>query len=75
MHFWTLVTRLNGGVSRPKKYGINGTMPAIVNIAPGSFEISDVEGTTVCPRLAKKSTQRFEISCESIFSSEVNTCV
>ena len=45
---------------------MNGTIPAMVNIAPGSFEISDAEGTTVWPREAKKSIQRLEISCESI---------
>lgn len=45
---------------------MKGTMPAMVNIAPGSCETSDAEGTTVCPRFSKNSIQRFEISCESI---------
>jgi len=35
-------------------------------MAPGSFEMSDAEGTTVCPRFSKNSIQRLEISCESI---------
>ena len=34
--FWQVVTRGCGGVSRPRKYGFSGCMPATVNSADGS---------------------------------------
>ena len=34
--FWQVVTRGCGGVSRPRKYGFSGCMPATVNSAEGS---------------------------------------
>jgi hypothetical protein len=29
--FWTVVSRGAGGVSRPRKYGIKGCMPALLS--------------------------------------------
>ena len=46
-HFCTLVARGNGGFSWPRKYGLNGTMPATVNSSVGSSLISEADGTTV----------------------------
>src|SRR5580692_12776897 len=53
-HFWIEVARGHGGGSSPTKYGLNGTMPAIVKRTEGSWGIRLAEGTTVCPRSAKK---------------------
>ncbi|GBD12646.1 hypothetical protein HRbin24_00659 [bacterium HR24] len=35
-HFWTVVRRLCGGCACPMKYGLKGTMPALVNSRVGS---------------------------------------
>ena len=45
---------------------MKGTMPAMVNIAPGSWDTREAEGTAVQPLSSKKSIQRFAISCESM---------
>ena len=52
-HFWPLVARSHGGVCAPVMYGMNGTMPAMVNSVDGSGETSDADGTTVWSRSAK----------------------
>ena len=35
-HFWTEVARGQGDTSSPRKNGLNGTMPAMVNRTEGS---------------------------------------
>ena len=52
-HFCTDVARGHGAVSSPRKYGLNGTIPAIVNRTVGSCGIRLADGTTSWPRLAK----------------------
>ena len=42
-----LVSRDAGGVSCPRKYGLNGAIPAMVNSTVASWLISEAEGTTV----------------------------
>ena len=46
-HFWTDVARSYGGVTSPKKNGLNGTIPALTNKRFGSSAIKDADGTTV----------------------------
>ena len=53
-HFWMLVARGQGAGSSPRKYGLNGTMPAIVKRTEGSCGIRLAEGTMAWPRSAKK---------------------
>ena len=64
--FWQVVTRGCGGCSRPRKYGLNGTIPATVNSTDGSCSagISDADGSTRWSRSAKKSRKRRRISSE-----------
>jgi hypothetical protein len=62
MHFCTLVARGYGAGTTPVRYGTNGTMPATVKSSDGSSETSEADGTTVWPRAAKKSSQRWRIS-------------
>ena len=50
-HFCTLVARVNAGVSWPRKYGLNGTMPALTNSRLGSSWTSGALGTTVAAAL------------------------
>src|SRR5690625_3077289 len=66
MHFCTLTARSYGGVCWPRKYGMNGTIPATVNNSDGSGETSDAEGTTVGSCFSKKAVQRRAISCVCI---------
>ena len=54
-HFWLLAARLYGGTSSPRKYGLNGTMPATVNSTVGSCGMRLAEGTAVWPFATKKS--------------------
>ena len=49
-HFCTLVARVNAGVSWPRKYGLNGTIPALTNSRLGS-STSGALGTTVAAAL------------------------
>ncbi|CAB4730971.1 unannotated protein [freshwater metagenome] len=44
--FWTLVARGYGGGASPRKYGLNGTMPALTKSSVGSSRRSDADGTT-----------------------------
>jgi hypothetical protein len=58
-----------GALISPRKYGLNGTIPAFTRSKFGSFKTSDAEGTTVCvsPKelpFSKKLSQRFRISAE-----------
>ena len=50
MHFCDEVARLNGGTSSPRKYGLNGTMPATVNSTVGSCGMRLADGTIVWSR-------------------------
>ena len=53
MHFCTDTARGAGGVCSPRKYGMNGTMPATVNSSEGSGETREAEGTARWPRCSK----------------------
>jgi hypothetical protein len=45
-HFWLLVARGAGAVSRPVNTFLNGTMPALTNIKVGSlYGTSGADGT------------------------------
>ena len=46
-HFCTEVALLYGGVTSPRKKGLNGTIPAFTNNRFGSSAIKEAEGTTV----------------------------
>src|ERR1700712_3449294 len=63
-HFWMLVARFHGGVCSSRKYGFSGTMPAGTSSSVGSSEISDADGTTVCPLLSKYARKRRLISAD-----------
>ena len=52
-HFCALAARGNGGTRWPRKYGLNGTMPALTSSSVGSSATRLADGTTVCPRCAK----------------------
>src|SRR3954470_9172356 len=61
-HFWTLVARLYGAGASPRKYGLNGTMPALTNSRLGSSSSREALGTTVWPARSKCSRKRLMIS-------------
>src|SRR4051794_40175756 len=65
-HFCTLVARFHGAVSWPRKYGLNGTMPALTNSRFGSSYSRGELGTTAWPLLSKKRSQRRLISAVSM---------
>lgn len=65
-HFCTLVARENCGLTSPRKYGLNGTMPALTSSRVGSSATRDADGTTVWPRSSKKRSQRRRISADSM---------
>ncbi|SUA72833.1 Uncharacterised protein [Nocardia otitidiscaviarum] len=50
----------------PRKYGLNGAMPALISSSVGSSAISDAEGTTVWPRCSKNRSARSLISADFI---------
>ena len=52
-HFCTLVARGYGAAAWPRKYGLNGTMPAGTSSSVGSSEIRLALGTRVCPLATK----------------------
>ncbi len=56
----TEVRRWRGGVSWPRKNGLNGCMPAVVSSTDWSSAegTSEAEGTARCPRSTKKSVKR-----------------
>ena len=51
-HFCTDVALRHGAGSSPVKYGLNGTIPAMVNRTVGSWGIRLADGTTTWPRSA-----------------------
>jgi hypothetical protein len=53
-------------LSCPRKYGLNGTMPALTNSRFGSSSSSDADGTTVWSRLSKNRRNRRRTSAVSI---------
>ena len=67
-HFCTLTARLYGGVSSPRKNGLNGTIPAFTNSRLGSGTSSDAEGTAWWPAASKCATKRRRISAVSMTS-------
>ena len=68
-HFWTEVRRLEGGSSSPRKYGLNGCIPATVRsveVSSGAG-ISDAEGTRRWPRSSKNERYASRISAGRSF--------
>src|SRR5690606_36838950 len=65
-HFCALVIRGDGGVRWPRKYGLNGTMPALTSSRVGSSATRLAEGTTRCPRSSKNARKRRATSADSI---------
>ena len=53
MHRCTEVARGNGATSSPVKYGLNGTMSAMVNSSDGSWGMRLAEGTSTWPLATK----------------------
>ncbi len=53
MHFCTSAARGQGAGTLPERYGMNGTIPAIVNMIAGSSLTSDAEGTIWWSRRSK----------------------
>ncbi len=47
MHFCTSAARGNGAGTTPVRYGMKGTIPAIVNRIDGSSLTSEADGTIV----------------------------
>jgi hypothetical protein len=45
MHFCRSAALLNGAGTTPVRYGMNGTIPAIVNMIDGSSLTSEADGT------------------------------
>src|SRR5699024_12596578 len=62
IHLCPDTARSYGGVCCPRKYGINGTIPATVNSSDGSGDTNDAEGTTVWFFCSKNVFQRRAIS-------------
>ena len=61
--FCTEVMRGAGGLRSPRKKGLNGTMPAVVNSRVGSpAGTSDADGMRWWPRSSKKLKYRSRIS-------------
>jgi hypothetical protein len=62
--FWTVTARGPCGDSaRPRKYGMNWTIPAVVRSSPLSGGgISEDEGTLRCPRSSKNRTNNRRMS-------------
>ena len=54
-HFWTEVARCHGGTSSPRKNGLNGTIPAMVNSTVGSWGIRLADGTGAWPALDEEA--------------------
>ena len=53
-HFCTEVARGHGGTSSPRKNGLKGTMPAMVNSTDGSWGMRLAEGTARVPALGEE---------------------
>src|SRR3954451_10499162 len=71
----TSVMRDAGGSSSPRKYGLNGCIPAVVSRTEGSWTegTSEAEGTILCSRAAKKDRYVSRISCALMLGS-LNIC-
>src|SRR4051812_10671879 len=65
-HFCAVASRTAGGLRCPRKYGLNGTIPALTRSSVGSSAIRLAEGTILCPRSSKKRRKRRAISADSI---------
>src|SRR5437868_1904377 len=63
-HFWHDVSRWLGGFSSPRKYGLNGCIPAVVSSTEGSYDdgTSDADGTRRWPRSSKNDKYFSRIS-------------
>ena len=63
-HFCTVVSSGAGGVSRPRKYGINGCIPAVVSSVERSSArgISDADGCRRWPFDSKNERKPSRIS-------------
>ena len=63
-HFWQVVSRLRGGRSWPRKYGLSGCMPAVVSRTDGSYVAgtSDADARRRWPRCSKKERKVSRIS-------------
>jgi hypothetical protein len=66
--FWQDVSRLFGGSSSPRKYGLKGCIPAVVSSTLGSYELgtSDADGMRRCPLRSKNDRNRSRISAAFI---------
>src|SRR5699024_2100906 len=75
-HFWIDVAVENSGVSWPRKYGLNGTIPALTNSRLGSSRTSDALAISACPTRTKWSRKRRRISwvCTGGLTAVVNGC-
>src|SRR5690349_25123010 len=69
-HFWIEVSRAPGGCCWPRKYGLNGCIPAVVSSTDGSrvAGTSEADGTAWCPRSTKWSVKLLAIARESIMA-------
>src|SRR4051794_23788516 len=72
-HFWIDVSRGPGGCCWPRKYGLNGCIPAVVRSTDGSrvAGTSEADGTATCPREVKWSVKLLAIARESIMAAAV----
>src|SRR5687767_6820598 len=64
--FWHVVSRMSGGVSLPRKYGLSGCMPAVVRSTDGSYSAgtSENDGRRLWSRSSKKLRKDSRISSE-----------
>src|SRR3972149_8418417 len=68
-HFWQVTRRGEGGVSIPRKEGLNWTIPALVKRRVGSSRGTREElGMTLCPLPSKKARKERRISSLSTLS-------
>src|SRR4051794_22241389 len=65
-HFWHEVRRLCGGFSSPRKYGLNGCIPAVVSRTEGSYEGGTSEADAM--RLWSRSSKN-DRYCSRIWSA------
>lgn len=70
-HFCTEVARSYGGLTSPKKNGLNGTIPALTSKRFGSSAIKDAEGTTVWERFSEFSDSK-NFNQRDLISAEFN---
>src|SRR4029079_10348416 len=65
---WMDVRRGPGGCASPRKYGLNGCIPAVVSSTDWSSAegTSEAEGTARCPRSTKNSVKLRRISSDDV---------